>query len=164
MIIGDARTLPVDGVPGFVIDASVSLKWVIPEPYAEEAARVRAAQGAGTVNLHVPELWVVEVGNALWARTRRTNSLELTRNEAARALAALVAAGLRRHDHSQLATLAFALACDAGITMYDATYLALAVREKSPLITADERLVADAREAGLGEYVIALGDVDDALA
>ena len=148
-----------DGPPGFVVDASVSLKWVLPEPHAAESGHLRAAQEAGAITLHVPELWLVEVGNALWARTRRGGPLRLTRQDARRALAALGSAGLRRHGHGQLAPLSIVLACDTGITLYDATYLALAVREESPRVTADERLVANVRKAGLTDYVFALRDV-----
>jgi predicted nucleic acid-binding protein len=54
--------------------------------------------------------------------------------------------------------VAYALACDAGITVYDALYLALAVREHAPLVTADLQLAAAARRIGLGEHVLSLPD------
>jgi predicted nucleic acid-binding protein len=147
------------GVRRLVIDASVSLKWVIPEPYSREADLLRRAQAGGALQLHVPELWVTETGNALWVRTRRGLPLRLTPAEAELALVELLDVGLRRHRHADLVELALALACEAGMTVYDATYLALAVRERAPLVTADEKLAADARASGHGEHVLALRDV-----
>ena len=143
----------------FVLDASVAPKWVLPEPQAADAARLRFAWQRGTVSLLVPELWVVEVGNALWARTRRDLPLRLTRRAAARALGELEAAGLARHPHGTLTSVAFTLACDGGITVYDATYLALAIRENAPLITADHRLVSNTRTLGLADHVLPLRDI-----
>ncbi|MGD8277853.1 MAG: type II toxin-antitoxin system VapC family toxin [Gemmatimonadota bacterium] len=160
MTIADAPPVPAaKGIRRLVIDASVSLKWVIPESHSSEADRLRQAQAAGKLQLHVPELWIAETGNALWVRTRRGLPLRLSRAEAARALTELMAVGLRRHRHADLVELALVLACDAGMTVYDATYLALAVRERVPLVTADEKLIDDASAAGHAEHVVALRDV-----
>ena len=51
----------------FVVDASVALKWFLPEPHEECAARLRRAGS----ELGAPDLLHVEVANALWKRVRR---------------------------------------------------------------------------------------------
>lgn len=147
----------------FVLDASVALKWVVAEPLAHEASLVLAGLESGSLRLHVPELWLAEVGNALWVRTRSAKPHRLTPAEAATIAGELARLRLRRHAHTDLVGPATALACDSGITVYDALYLALAIQEGVPLITADDRLATKARRAGLGDRVVALRNVADVL-
>lgn len=60
---------------------------------------------------------------------------------------------------ADLAAEALDLALAHDITVYDATYLALAIRETATLVTADEKLAH--RLAGLGSTVRWLGDLSD---
>ena len=48
---------------GYVIDASVAVKWLVGEAHSKEAARILD----GEPNLIAPELLFAEVANALWA-------------------------------------------------------------------------------------------------
>lgn len=156
-----AGTPPTDTLPQrWVLDASVALKWVLPEPLAVEAGLLLAALESGAAQFHVPELWLAEVANALWVRTRSAAPERLTPAEAASIASEFAGLGLRRHSHGDLIPLAVALACDSGITVYDALYLALAIHEGVRLVTADDLLV---RKAGLGDHVVALKRVADAL-
>ena len=52
---------------GRVIDASVGIKWFVPEPGTSDAGRVRA----GNEPLHVPAFFDLEVANIVWKKVRR---------------------------------------------------------------------------------------------
>jgi predicted nucleic acid-binding protein len=59
----------------WVIDASVAVKWLIPEVLSEQADRIRD----GDDDVLAPDLLLVEVANALW---RKTVAREITPREA----------------------------------------------------------------------------------
>jgi len=63
----------------WVVDASVAVKWVVPEALSEHAERVLATDE----ELLAPDLLLVEAANALWKKTERG---ELASAEARRAL------------------------------------------------------------------------------
>ena len=67
----------------FVVDASVAIKWFLPELYGDAALRL-LREGHSLV---APDLLFPEVGNVLWKRVRRR---EATAKEAGAALDALV--------------------------------------------------------------------------
>jgi predicted nucleic acid-binding protein len=48
----------------FVVDASVGIKWYVPEVYDADARRLQAPAH----ELHVPTLWDVETANILWKK------------------------------------------------------------------------------------------------
>ena len=54
---------------GFVVDASVAVKWLVDEPQSDKAANLLE----DGLLLAAPELIYVEVANALWAIARRGN-------------------------------------------------------------------------------------------
>ena len=87
----------------FVVDASVGLKWFLPEIHHADARRLQAAG----FQLHVPTLFDVEIGNILWKKLQRH---ELTRAEADAILAQLPRLPLIRHDEAPLLVPAFDLA------------------------------------------------------
>lgn len=58
-----------------VLDASVVIKWFVPEEFSAEARRWRAVEGAS----HVPDFFFVEVTNIVWKKLMRN---ELTRDDA----------------------------------------------------------------------------------
>jgi predicted nucleic acid-binding protein len=59
----------------WVVDASVAVKWVIPEVLSDAADRVRD----GEDDILAPDLLLVEVANALW---RKTTAKEISPREA----------------------------------------------------------------------------------
>ena len=124
----------------YVVDASVAVKWFLPEIY-DEAAR-RLLRGGQT--LLAPDLLFPEVGNILWKRVR---AAEITAAEAEAILQTLGSLPLRIQPSRPLVTVALSIACEAGRTVYDSLYLALALQEQVPMVTADERLY-NALQAG----------------
>jgi predicted nucleic acid-binding protein len=51
-----------------VVDASVAIKWFIPEPLSVEARRILDDYQAGTLSLLAPDLINAEVGNIVWKK------------------------------------------------------------------------------------------------
>jgi predicted nucleic acid-binding protein len=116
----------------FVVDASVGLKWFIPEDHHAAARRLQDPAH----QLHAPTLFDVEIANVLWKKRRRG---ELTRPEADAILALLPGVPLTRHPEAPLLATAFDLADRAQRTVYDCLYLALALQVGGRLVTADEK-------------------------
>jgi predicted nucleic acid-binding protein len=117
----------------FVVDASLVIKWFVPEIYAEAARR-----WLDTSHDYVaPDLLFSEAGNVLWKKVRRK---ELDENEA-RQLVDLAQVAVETVATRSLLQDALALALTVGITVYDAMYLTLAVRLETEVITGDDRLV-----------------------
>jgi len=130
-----------------VVDASVVLQWFVPERDAAAATRLLD----GDHEFIAPDLLFAEVANALSKKVRRR---ELTREQAQRLAGDLAGIAVETVPCRALAADALAIAQAAGITVYDALYLVLAVRIDSWLVTADERLHdAVAALPSLGERV-----------
>jgi predicted nucleic acid-binding protein len=117
-----------------VVDASVAAKWLVVEPLSAQAL---ALLDSGN-ELIAPELFWAEVGNILWKKAR---AADLTDTEAIKRFDALSAMGLRTVANASVARDAVEFALATGRTVYDAIYVALAVRENCRFVTADERLV-----------------------
>lgn len=116
-----------------VVDASVAVKWVVPEEQ-EAAAEALLFSGAQWI---APEFLMVEVGNVLRTKMRR-RQLELSQ---ARTGLDFIAATVGRFvSDGDLAGRAFEIAGDLNHSIYDCLYLACAEREKAQMITADRRL------------------------
>jgi predicted nucleic acid-binding protein len=117
----------------FVVDASVGIKWYIPEVYDTEARRLQNPAH----QLHVPTFFDVEVANILWKKRSRG---ELSRAEADDILAKVLALPLIRYPEAPLLPPAFDLADRLQRTVYDCLYLALAIQLGTVMVTADLRL------------------------
>lgn len=124
-----------------VVDASVVLKWVLPEPGRQAALELRDLAQAGDCVLRAPAHWVAEVGNVVWVRARGGEATRPRPIDAAADLASLLAAPIISQPLDVLSPLALEIATDADVTFYDALYVAAAARLGVPLVTADRRLV-----------------------
>ena len=117
----------------FVVDASVVIKWFVPEIHSDAARRLLA-----TAHQYLsPDLLFPEVGNVIWKKVRRG---ELTADAGQRLAADISSIAVETVPTRGLMIDAHAVAITTGLTVYDAMYLALAVRLKTELITADDRL------------------------
>jgi predicted nucleic acid-binding protein len=124
-----------------VLDASVAVKWVLPakdEPFAEQALGLLDLWRRAQVRLLVPDLFWAETGAVLWKAARRGR---ISPETATSALGDLVAEKFPEVASGLLIQNALAIALGNGRSVYDSLYVALAVRAKADLITADERLV-----------------------
>ena len=131
-----------------VADASVVVKWVIPETYSDEASRLRDDHLSGEVAVHAPDLIFLEVASAL--RKYVTRGL-ISENQAKEALLLIGDAEIHlEHIDSELARSALELSLNLGVTVYDAAYIAIALRLSAPLYTSDEKLLLNSKVKGLG--------------
>ncbi len=118
---------------GYVVDASIVVKWLVKEEWSDEASSLLESEAT----LVAPELLFAEVCNALWAMRRRG---DVGGEDFADAIEALRVAPLAvPFSMRQLAAAASRLAIDLDHPVYDCFYLALAVQEQYPVITADGR-------------------------
>jgi len=119
-----------------VADASVVLKWVLTdESNREEAFVLRQRHALGENPIAVPELLLYEIANVLQIRWEDVQ-------RASEEIHEIIALELELHllRFPELAQ-AMELASRYGITVYDASYLALAQVLRCRFVTADERLL-----------------------
>ena len=116
----------------FVVDASVVTKWFVPEIHSEAARRWLDVSH----DYIAPDLLFPEVGNVVWKKVRRK---ELEETEGRQLVMDLAQVAVETVATRSLLQDGLALALTAGITVYDAMYLTLAVRLETEVITGDER-------------------------
>ena len=134
-----------------VIDASVIAAAFFQEEFAEAAAALLASDRP----LQAPDLVIAEVANVIWKRQRRN---EIDDTEAAGLLADFRMLPLRITSASELIESAFELALRTGRTVYDCLYLALAVKTRSIMVSADKRLVNALVGMPLEKHIVWIGD------
>ena len=123
-----------------VVDASVAVKWCLPsqrEELVTEAEELLASSRRDEVQFLVPDLFWVELANALWKAARRH---EISEDTAASAVSFMRDLDITTAPSLDLVPRALDLAISYGRTVYDSLYVALAIQSKSEMITADERL------------------------
>ena len=122
-----------------LLDTSVLLKWFHRqgEDETEQAEWHLQAHRQGLVHAHVLDLGLYELGNVLVRALNRTAAQSAAVLDAAMALCGpaltLTAADFRT---------AAELACDDGLTFYDAAFAVAAKSHDCTLISADRRLLA----------------------
>jgi predicted nucleic acid-binding protein len=121
----------------YVLDASVAIKWVLPEVDQDRATLVRERARRGDLELIAPDHFPVEVAHALTKAQRRG----LIRDpEVWCRLSDVLRYGPELHPSLPLLFPATAIAVAARIGVHDCLYVALAEREGCELLTADDRL------------------------
>ncbi len=131
----------------YVIDASVAVKWYIPEPLSDPASRYLKELKERKAVLTSPDLIIAEIGNVVWKKLKNEElSLEESRM-IADALSASFPAELC--PASELIPAALEIAAAIGLTVYDSLYLALAVSSEAVLVTADKELAQSASGASI---------------
>lgn len=128
-------------VDHLVVDASVAVKWYLPEGEDDlDAARLVLDRfSTGQLGLVAPDLIVYEVASAVTVATiGRQPRLSPALGDLA--IARFLALELRTANGTGLLSAAFALVHRHGCALYDASYLALAQRLGIRFITADRKL------------------------
>jgi predicted nucleic acid-binding protein len=113
-----------------IVDASVALKWFVPEDLSEAADRLLV----GEDDLASPDFLLLETANALWKKRRLG---ELSEAEAEAALTDLASGTLALRPSAPLVPRALAMAHELDHPVYDCLYLALAETEDGTVVTAD---------------------------
>ena len=134
---------------GFVLDGSITLAWAFEDETDAYAEAV--ADGLANVPAMVPAVWPLEVANALLMGERRQR---ITAAKVAQFLALLQTLPIAVDDETALRAWqdTLHLARLHHLTVYDATYLELAVRLGLPLGSLDDKLKAAATAAGVAEF------------
>ena len=124
---------------GYVLDASVAAKWYLPrgENLVEESVRLLNEYTSDLTRLAVPDLFWPEMGSIFWKAVRNKRMSGQSADEALQSLSELQ---LPTFPSYPLLRDAYRIATRFQCTVYDCTYVALAVAAKQPLVTADERL------------------------
>lgn len=125
---------------GFVLDASVAVKWFLPPEYeqlTEEAIALYRQFVRREIQFIIPDLFWAELASACWKAVRLGR---FQRSSAEDAIARLLLSDLPTYPSTDLVERAFHIATVYGRSVYDSIYVALAIQTNLQLITADERL------------------------
>jgi len=128
-----------------VVDASVALKWFLPESNSAAAEKLLQAFLRGQVLLYAPELLLIEAASALWRRAILRQELTLFESKAI--YRDLLTLPLNFQSSERMAASAFSLALAHRHSAYDAVYCALAHELDCEFVTADSVLVTKLRQA-----------------
>lgn len=140
-----------------VIDASVLIKFYVPEILSDRAEQLLIEAEQGHMELLAPDLIYPEVGNILWKKERLR---ELTRSEIQEITEAIVDLPLKIEHSKQLLQAAVEIGIAYGTTIYDALYITLAKVYETKMITADRKLVNAMGKTDLKESVAWLGSLE----
>jgi predicted nucleic acid-binding protein len=117
-----------------VVDASVAVKWFVPEKYSVEAIRLLDVG----FRRHIPILLHSEVGQTIWKKVHQRKEIEAA--EGRSIVRGLMITPFELHAVTPILEPAFAIALATGRTVYDSIYVALAVALGCKLVTADQKL------------------------
>jgi len=144
----------------WVVDASVAVKWYVPERFSEQASLLLHAVNAGKVALVAPDLIVAEFGSVL---TKKALVGELTREEASEVLHAFLRVPIELVSSASLALAGFLITSAVNCTFYDALYIAAAQASGGRLITADEELARVTSRTPFRDLVASVRDLPQEL-
>jgi predicted nucleic acid-binding protein len=141
----------VEPVRSAILDASVAMRWIVPEVGTEHAVELLSQP----IAWKAPRLMMSEVAAAL---RRKVAGGDLRAEHAIDALDALLAAvadgTVQLAEDETLIAAALMLALTSGHRVPDCLYLAIAEREGAALATADRRLEGLARERGVSTMFV----------
>ncbi|HSN78105.1 MAG TPA: type II toxin-antitoxin system VapC family toxin [Anaerolineae bacterium] len=138
---------PPNTLSRVVVDASVAIKWFVPEVHAEAACRL-LQEG---MTLLAPDLIWAEVANALWRKWREK---ELSAETVQEILTDFRRFPLHIQSGESLYDVAWRVAQGSGRTFYDSLFLALAMSTGCPLVTADLRFFNALRDTPWGRHCL----------
>jgi predicted nucleic acid-binding protein len=121
-----------------VVDASVAILWTLTQRNSDKAAALQSES-----EFIAPSLIVAEIGNAIWKAVRRA---DLPAREARTAIEIALGPISALTPMEELYPRAIELSIELDHAIYDCFYLALAERERAPLICADGPLIAKTKK------------------
>lgn len=131
-----------------VLDASVILKWFLPEEESPQAQKLRQKHLKGEAFIYAPSLLIFEVANALVTKK------ELTESDVEKALSIFFFTDLNFIEFSQILVNSAALtARKYRISVYDTSYITLAKTLAAKFITADRKLFEKVKSLGFVELL-----------
>jgi len=136
-----------------VVDASIIVKWFVIEENSDKALKIRDKYVEGELKIIAPELITFEILNALKYK-------ELFNEEELKEISeALQAYSFSLYPlKGEYARKTVEVAVKNNITIYDASYVALAIMRKTQMYTADEKLIKKLRKKYL-KYVKSIQEI-----
>jgi predicted nucleic acid-binding protein len=133
----------------FVLDCSVVFYWFFDrDPIEHYRYAEQIKQSFTHTTALVPNLWQIEVLNVLVTAQQKK---KITLSESLSCLSLLAELPIDViYDVDDKEILHLSL--EFGLTAYDATYLALALKKRAPLATLDQALMKAAKKAGVEIY------------
>lgn len=136
----------------YVVDASVAIKWFLPEVHSEAAARLLRP----AYRLLAPDLIWAEFGNVLWKKWRC--------KEIEAKLAQGILQDFRRfpvdvRGSELLVQSAWEIAVEFERTVYDSLYLAVAQSTGCSLVTADSKFHNALKRTRLAPFLLWIEDL-----
>jgi predicted nucleic acid-binding protein len=122
----------------YVIDSSVMVKWVLPEPDSDKALKFRDGQRSGGDDLLSPDIFTLEAAHAL---TRAERQLRIPLGDARKLLLDILTTPPRVLSFEPFLLRAIDISSAARIGVYDCVYVAIAEQENCELVTADTTLI-----------------------
>ncbi len=139
----------------FVIDASVAVKWYVPEIYEQEATTLLK----GGHDFHAPELFLPEFCNVIWMKVRRNEINKSVGEKIVSAFALYSEKKIKIHSHQSVIKSAYIGAESSGKTVYDWTYLALAISLSCEMVTADGKFYRALETTPVKEHLRWIEDI-----
>jgi len=121
----------------YVIDTSVAAKLFIVEDYSDKAIEITEAHTKGNLLLSAPTLIVHELGNVFWKHP------QINSEKAGAFIERFLDLQINLVDicsDNQLLKNICNVSKSRDVTFYDATYIAMAERDGTKLITADDEI------------------------
>ena len=138
----------------YVLDASVVIKWFIPEIYWEQASLL---QQYSESRLYTPDFAQLECASILSKKVRRK---ELKLDEANHIQALLLHMPVQMYPWQDLLLEAGQVAHETYRSVYDCLYLVLAKQINGKMVTADKKLyLALEKSKEWGSYLLWIEDV-----
>lgn len=125
----------------YVLDASIIIKWFIPEIYWEQATLLQSIPGS---SLHAPDFAQLECTSILSKKVRRK---ELQLNEANQIQELLLQMPVQMHPWQDLLLEAGQVAHETCRSVYDCLYLVLAKQLNGKMVTADKKFYLALKES-----------------
>lgn len=126
----------------YILNSSVTLKWVLPEADSTKAIRLRDEYSHGVHELLAHDIFPSEIANALATAERQKR---IGTGESAIFLNDMLRAAPVLHHSSPLLIPAMEIAVTKKRAVYDCVYLAFAESEACEWVTADDKLARSLR-------------------
>jgi predicted nucleic acid-binding protein len=132
-------------MPGYVVDASVIAKWILPgEIYEDNALRLKTDHTNEVAQLHAPVLLRYELGSVL---RKASNKARISSESVEEAIKIFALFRINFHDQGwEEMGAVYKISNDLKLTIYDASYLRLSSELALPFLTADAEIVKAAKQ------------------
>ncbi len=127
----------------FVLDCSITMAWCFEDESNDYTDKI--LENLKNATAIVPTIWPLEVSNVLLSAKKNKRITDVQSANFIDDLSALPIVVDQSTSRRAMYSI-LALANQSGLTIYDAAYLELAIREEIPLFTLDKGLIKAAKK------------------